>query len=449
MEQNLNCEIIRDLLPSYVEGLTSQTTNEAIKDHLNNCTECSAVLKRMKEPEPKHAFQDTEVDYLKKVRRSSTKKSIIMAIVFMLVGISVLAFRFFYLGTALEPSEIVCGVSVEGNKVTVSGTIAGSSGLGVSRVTFSDSAGMVQMKVYTAPKTFFNNGEFYATYTTQEPIAQVRSDDLIIWEDGVEISLMAAKLYGEINPFVGDMPSNSRIATIIGVSDQFGPYTNQLQTKTEPYGWTIILETPIDPKDEITAQDIMDADSYVMLAAIGNLGFVTWQYGIGTDVREYTITAEEATAFAGQDIKGFADSAPMLQSLLQKLSFKWSGVREKFQEDGTFYLNIKNHCTNDLYSIGVHYYLNEKLLGSRVLEDASKKPLSTEAEAFFDFTPMDFPEGTSAMELYRFSFDLFVVDECGNETTVSENIPVSAKYAWTYFYTITGDLESGLVLIEE
>ena len=75
--------------------------------------------------------------------------------------------------------------------------------------------------------------------------------------------------------------------------------------------------------DEKTARDIMDADSYAMLASIGNLGSVTWRYNIASGVQEYTVTAEDATAFAGADIKGFADSASMFQSLLQKLSFKW------------------------------------------------------------------------------------------------------------------------------
>lgn len=336
MENELNCEIICDLLPSYVEGLTGDTTNTAIEEHLTDCAECTAILNRMKEPESHQPVQNPEVDYLKKVHRHSTVKSLVFGIVLMLIGISVLGVRFFYIGTELDASELVCHVSAEGNTVTVNGTIAGNSALGVSRVTFSDSSGMVQMKVYTAPKTFFNSGDFSATYTSQHPVVQVRADDLIIWENGVEINRMAAKLYAETNPFVGDMPANNRIVTIIGVSDQFGPFTNELQTGTEPYGWTLVPETPIEPIDENTARNIMKADSYVMLASIENLGYVTWRYNIESDVREYTVTAEDATAFAGVDIKEFANSASMLQSLIQKLNFKWSGVREISTEDGSF-----------------------------------------------------------------------------------------------------------------
>lgn len=34
MSDKLRCEIVQDLLPSYVDGLTSDETNEAVKDHL-------------------------------------------------------------------------------------------------------------------------------------------------------------------------------------------------------------------------------------------------------------------------------------------------------------------------------------------------------------------------------------------------------------------------------
>ena len=40
MSDKLRCEIVQDLLPSYVDGLTSDETNEAIKDHLADCVSC-------------------------------------------------------------------------------------------------------------------------------------------------------------------------------------------------------------------------------------------------------------------------------------------------------------------------------------------------------------------------------------------------------------------------
>lgn len=40
MNENQECEIIKDLLPSYIEGLTSERTNEFIEQHLKKCSSC-------------------------------------------------------------------------------------------------------------------------------------------------------------------------------------------------------------------------------------------------------------------------------------------------------------------------------------------------------------------------------------------------------------------------
>lgn len=97
-------------------------------------------------------------------------------------------------------------------------------------------------------------------------------------------------------------------------------YTNELQTSAEPYGWTLDFETRISAKNESASHEIMAADSYVMLAVIDNLGYVTWRYTTDVGQQEYTVTAEDAAAVTGKDIKQCAASASELQSLMQSLS---------------------------------------------------------------------------------------------------------------------------------
>ena len=45
----LACDIIRDLLPSYADGLTSQASNEAVESHLAACPACRAAYAAMQE----------------------------------------------------------------------------------------------------------------------------------------------------------------------------------------------------------------------------------------------------------------------------------------------------------------------------------------------------------------------------------------------------------------
>ena len=48
---NIPCEVIRDLLPSYVDKLTSEVTNDIVKEHLTGCKECTGEYERMIAPE--------------------------------------------------------------------------------------------------------------------------------------------------------------------------------------------------------------------------------------------------------------------------------------------------------------------------------------------------------------------------------------------------------------
>lgn len=49
MEQRLDCDIVRDLLPSYLENMTSQVSNQYIDEHLKSCEECRNICKQMGE----------------------------------------------------------------------------------------------------------------------------------------------------------------------------------------------------------------------------------------------------------------------------------------------------------------------------------------------------------------------------------------------------------------
>ena len=43
MKNDLTCGVVRDLLPSYVEGLTSPESNTAVERHLSECPDCAQL----------------------------------------------------------------------------------------------------------------------------------------------------------------------------------------------------------------------------------------------------------------------------------------------------------------------------------------------------------------------------------------------------------------------
>ena len=49
MKNNLTCEIVRDLLPSYVDGLTNDVSNQAVEQHMKTCENCRKLYHEMQE----------------------------------------------------------------------------------------------------------------------------------------------------------------------------------------------------------------------------------------------------------------------------------------------------------------------------------------------------------------------------------------------------------------
>ena len=64
---NMPCEVIKDLLPSYIDELTSEASNRLIEEHLSGCEACRETLNSMKEKTPADTIEGKkELDFLKR-----------------------------------------------------------------------------------------------------------------------------------------------------------------------------------------------------------------------------------------------------------------------------------------------------------------------------------------------------------------------------------------------
>lgn len=66
-----NCKIIQDLLPNYIENLTSEETNTFIEEHLTECDNCKKIYESMKKDyKIENEKRDgREVEYIKKYNK--------------------------------------------------------------------------------------------------------------------------------------------------------------------------------------------------------------------------------------------------------------------------------------------------------------------------------------------------------------------------------------------
>ena len=93
MKNEKECKIIQELLPMYIDNLTSKEVTEYIEDHLAQCNCCKEKLKNMNSTISLEKIEQKEIDYLKKIKRKNFYK-ILMVIIFFLILISV-SFWFF------------------------------------------------------------------------------------------------------------------------------------------------------------------------------------------------------------------------------------------------------------------------------------------------------------------------------------------------------------------
>lgn len=83
------CKIVEDLLPNYIEKMTSSETNEIIEKHLEKCKLCKDKLNYMKSEIILDKVDDREINYLKTIKRKNCFK-ILMVVLVAIIIISLL-----------------------------------------------------------------------------------------------------------------------------------------------------------------------------------------------------------------------------------------------------------------------------------------------------------------------------------------------------------------------
>lgn len=88
----MKCEIIRDLLPLYIDGLTSKEGNQEIEKHLKNCEECQKYYQEMTGDIDNFSVITNEeiedVNLIKKIKKKNRKKALgIFVGAFVLSGV--------------------------------------------------------------------------------------------------------------------------------------------------------------------------------------------------------------------------------------------------------------------------------------------------------------------------------------------------------------------------
>ena len=159
MNKNYPCDIIKDLLPGYIDEVLSEASINAVKEHLDECQECSRIYSDMKGELSieSNAEEQLALDGLKKIRQHTKKLKIIAGTVTGILAIIILYIflRVYVFGEPLETSLLNATdilYDEETDSLVISGTI-NSVGYRISRMVWEESEnemGAINVFIYGA-----------------------------------------------------------------------------------------------------------------------------------------------------------------------------------------------------------------------------------------------------------------------------------------------------------
>lgn len=221
-----------------------------------------------------------------------------------------------------------------------------------------------------------------------------------------------------------------------------------MQTSEEPYGWKLILENAFSSGRQEDMEEMMKSYAYVMLAVIENLDKVSYEYVIDGAACELAVTSEEATAFAGRNIKSIGENVAALQRLMEKTGLtERSYVSEDSQwhTQDTIQIDIANLIEEEISGIGVSYYLDGKLYGTQDAQNADGALIKKGEIMSVTFIPDDSggEEWSGEEELV---IEVTVTDKDGNTYDVSGQVKVAAEFGCIYGYDLSENAIEGYTI---
>ena len=115
----MKCEIIRDLLPLYIDGLTSKESNQEIEKHLKNCEECQKYYQEMTGDIDNFSVITNEeiedVNLIKKIKKKNRKKALgIFVGAFVLSGV-LMGVGFYWTHGVAMYENVILNYGVQGD----------------------------------------------------------------------------------------------------------------------------------------------------------------------------------------------------------------------------------------------------------------------------------------------------------------------------------------------
>lgn len=173
----MKCDIVRDLMPGYIDGVISEAGSSAVREHLDECGECRRFFSEMKEDMADQSTPEERaaLDGFKKIRSRTRYLKAAAALGGLLLAALVIGvfLKVYVVGSLLEQGAVMIP-SVVYDEETDSLTVKGSmmyAGYRISRVEWRENPSIgarVDLFVYAAETLPFEKEQLDFSITIPE-----------------------------------------------------------------------------------------------------------------------------------------------------------------------------------------------------------------------------------------------------------------------------------------
>jgi hypothetical protein len=203
---------VQDILPNYIEGLTSDITNKAIQQHLAVCSDCRKALDNMtretKETKGVPVVPQKQINFLKKIKRRQWK----VAGISVMMSVMVLLGAYYVFGSRNFPvpsSDVTIRDVYQMNDGSIHYSISANVKDYISRVSSRSNGISEIVRIYENRRLVSNqSGDIVSTTekwsslhdsnTNKEKtgvyyVGKNKNDTIVIWEKGMNIPKATAE----------------------------------------------------------------------------------------------------------------------------------------------------------------------------------------------------------------------------------------------------------------
>lgn len=477
MKTELNCAIVRDLLPSYADGLTGAETNELVEAHLIHCPACQAVCERMTQQEATTEVSPHEVDFLKKQRRKTRILALITALAVLLAAAAIWLIPSSFLGTALDAElginhQLACAAEVENDTLTLTGFL--TDGSRFVRAKYQQEGNVWNITLYHSASAPLRTGQFELHRKLPAGVTEIRVMGIPLWQDGVSIHQATGELFDALSSDVqgdgGDAELTSYVQRVLQLDQQLGAtgWVESEQSEEGTLSFHIFGSGVSAASDTTAARLLAMKNSALIFAARPAVTHIVWTYdtvqAAADEDGTLGINQEELCwSFSPEDVCDALNltlassySCGTFQQLLDALKLPFTGVYDNTLTDLNFSrLNLYQGTDASIAGLSLRLYVNDKQTYETVLSPADG--LAAGSVATIDLPQSgtkrwqesvsitDIGQSADVGDISNAWFTLCVRDTDGTEHR-TDPMPVSLLSGRSYRYLLSGNPTEGYTL---